>query len=413
MQAVTSSTSRVERVGAAVIGGGPAGLAAAEILTALGIRTIVFDAMPTVGRKFLMAGKSGLNLTKNAPEDAFRAAFACAPIEPMLRRFGVAATMAWAEDLGERLFTGSSGRVFPQAMKASPLLRRWLARMSAQGVELRTRWRWRGWCEGELLFDTPDGPREVSADATVLALGGGSWPRLGSDGAWCETLAREGCNVSPLRPANMGFDVAWSALFATRFAGHPVKPVALSLNGTTRHGEFVISKAGVEGSLIYALSAALRDALAGGDADLRLDLCPDRSLADLTDRLSRPRKKQSLANHLRRSIGVSGVRAGLLRELAPSLPDAPGDLAQRIKSLPLPVLRPRPLSEAISSAGGLSWSALDESLMLRDRPGLFAAGEMLDWEAPTGGYLLTGCLATGRWAGQAAADWLGKRAQSR
>lgn len=391
-----------ERRKAVVIGAGPAGLAAAEALASAGLRPLVLEAMPSPARKFLMAGKSGLNLTKNEPAEAFLAVFDAPGLAPSLADFGPEEAMDWAEVLGEALFTGSSGRVFPKAMKASPLLRRWLAWLGDAGTELRTRWRWRGWEDDALVFDTPDGPRRVWANATVLALGGASWPRLGSDGGWAGLLQ----DVAPFRPSNMGFDCGWSAHFRDRFAGAPVKAAALEFGGRRLRGDFVITATGVEGGAIYALSAPLRDALEAGQAAVTLDLAPDRSAEDLAKRLSAPRGKASRANHLRKRAGIDGVKAGLLRELAPDVPGDPDALAAAIKGLELPLARPRPLAEAISSAGGLRFDALDDRLMMRARSGVFAAGEMLDWEAPTGGYLLTACLATGFRAGRAAAEFV-------
>ncbi|HSF95745.1 MAG TPA: TIGR03862 family flavoprotein [Thermohalobaculum sp.] len=394
-----------ETIPAAVIGAGPAGLAAAEALLAAGVRPVVFEAEPTPARKLLMAGKSGLNLTKDEDPEAFLAAFgAAAPrLAPCLAGFGQARVRAWAEGLGQPVFTGSSGRVFPNSMKASPLLRAWLARLAE--ADLRTRWRWTGWDGEDLTFDTPAGPRRVVARVTVLALGGASWPRLGSDAAWVPWLAARGVRVAPFRPANMGFDVAWSDHFRDRFAGQPVKGVRLSLGVHSVKGEFVVTRTGIEGSAVYALSAPLRDALEEGPPTLTLDLCPDRTEAQLYGRLARPIGGNSLANHLRKTIRLTGVRAGLLRELAPKALEGPDDTARALKALPLPVLAPRPIAEAISSAGGIAWDELDPGLMLTRLPGVFAAGEMLDWEAPTGGYLITACLATGRAAGQAAAEW--------
>jgi len=396
---------QTETLDAAIIGAGPAGLAAAETMLAAGIRPVIFEARPTVARKLLMAGKSGLNLTKDEGADAFVAAYGLAAVHlaPMLADFGPAEVCAWAEALGEPVFTGSSARVFPRSMKASPLLRAWLARLD--GAEIRTRWRWTGWEGDSLGFDTPAGPRRAAARVTVLALGGASWPRLGSDAAWVPWLAGRGLRIAPFRPANMGFDVAWSAHFRDRFAGAPVKGVRLSFGAQSVKGEFVVSRAGVEGSAVYALSAPLRDALEAGPAALVLDLVPDRTEEALYGRLSRPIGSNSLANHLRKTIGLTGVRAGLLRELAPEALEGPDDTARALKALVLPVLRPRPVAEAISAAGGLDWGELSPDLMIRALPGTFAAGEMLDWEAPTGGYLLTACLATGRAAGRAAAAW--------
>ena len=395
-----------EQIEAAVIGAGPAGLAAADALLAAGLRPVLFEAKPTVARKLLMAGKSGLNLTRDEDRETFIAAFgdAAAHLRPMLEAFGPDEVRAWAEGLGQPLFTGSSARVFPKTMKASPLLRQWLARLA--GVDLRTRWRWAGWDDGALAFETPDGPRRIAPRITVLALGGASWPRLGSDAAWVPWLEGRGVRVAPLRPANMGFDVAWSAHFRDRFAGEPVKGVRLSFGEQSVRGEFVISRDGVEGGAVYALSAPLRDALETGPAALTLDLAPDRSEAELYRRLSRPIGSNSLANHLRKTVRLTGVRSGLLRELAPEALGGPDDTARAIKALTLPLLRPRPVAEAISTAGGVAWEELDAGLMLTRLPGTFAAGEMLDWEAPTGGYLLTACLATGFRAGQAAAEWI-------
>lgn len=393
---------------ALVIGGGPAGLAAAEALIHSGAAPLIVEAKPSLGRKFLMAGKSGLNLTKDEGPEAFLAAFRTsegAPPEPLLRAlraFGPAETSDWARGLGRTLFTGSSGRVFPVEMKASPLLRAWLARLAAGGAELRTRWRWTGWRDDAFLFETPEGPASVRAGAAVLALGGASWPRLGSDAAWVPALAEAGGEIAPFRPANMGFDVAWSRHMAERFAGAPVKPVRLGIGSAEAKGECVVTAAGIEGGAVYALSSAIRDALGADGADVSLDLAPDRDRADLAAALSRPRGRASLAEHLRKRARISGVKAALLRELAPeTLGDAEA-MAAAIKAAPLRVLRPRPMEEAISSAGGLRWSSLTPDFELKSRPGVFAAGEMLDWEAPTGGYLLTACLATGRAAGRAA-----------
>ncbi|MGF1447379.1 MAG: TIGR03862 family flavoprotein [Pikeienuella sp.] len=389
----------------AILGAGPAGLAAAEAVLAAGRRPVLFEAKPSPARKFLMAGKSGLNLTKAEPPDRFCAAFGTAAdrLAPMLARCGAQDVVAWAEGLGEPLFTGSSRRVFPVAMKASPLLRKWLGRLG--DVELRRRWRWVGWAGDTLRFDTPDGPRDLRAGATIMAFGGASWPRLGSDGSWVPLLSAEGVAISAFRPANMGFDVAWSAHFRNRFAGTPVKTIALSAGATTARGEFVITQAGIEGGAVYAVSAALRDRLAT-DPVVRVDLAPSRREAALAVALAKPRGRDSLANHLRKRAGIAGVKAGLLREMAPEALSGPEATARAIKALPLRVVAARPLAEAISSAGGVAWDALDANLMLTARPGVFCAGEMIDWEAPTGGYLLTACLATGFHAGRAAASWV-------
>ncbi|QDL92326.1 TIGR03862 family flavoprotein [Paroceanicella profunda] len=388
---------------ALIAGAGPAGLMAAERLAAAGLSVLVAEAKPSVARKFLMAGKSGLNLTReDSAEDVARLCGADAPgaqaLRAALAAFGPAEVRAWAEALGQPMFTGSSRRVYPVAMKASPLLRAWLKRLTDAGVTLRTRMRWTGLEDGAHVF--ADGTR-LRPKVAVLAFGGGSWPRLGSDAGWTGALDATGVPRAPFRPANMGFDVAWSPHMERHF-GAPVKPVALSFGATRLRGEFVISRAGVEGSAIYALSAALRDACGPEGVTLTLDLAPDRAAEALAAALSRPRGKASLSNHLRKVTGLSPVALALLRE-AGALPETPGALAARIKATPLHLARPRPLEEAISSAGGLRWEALDDTLMLRAHPGLFCAGEMLDWEAPTGGYLLTACLATGRLAGEAAA----------
>lgn len=366
---------------------------------------MIFEAKPSPARKFLMAGKSGLNLTKSEEIEQVIDSVGCARLDPILRAFGPKDVWRWAEGLGEPLFTGSSGRVFPKAMKGSPLLRKWLTQLDEMGCALRTRWRWSGWDRDALRFETPDGTRTIEASSTVLALGGASWTRLGSDAAWAPWVDAQGIEIKSFRPANMGFDVAWSEHFRARFAGAPVKPAALGAGDTTRQGEFVISSNGIEGSLVYAISAPLRDALEVGEADLRLNLLPEQSVETVARRLSRPRGKLSFSNHLRKAIGLTGVRAGLLRELGGELPNDALDLAKLLKSISIPVVRPRPIDEAISVAGGVAWDGVTDDLMLTAKPGLFIAGEMLDWEAPTGGYLLTACLATGRWAGAAAAKW--------
>ncbi len=369
---------------ALVIGAGPAGLMAADVLSAAGWPVTLAEAMPSAGRKFLMAGKSGLNLTKNEPAATFRAAYDdIGPLQQALADFGPEEVMAWAEGLGQEVFTGSSGRVFPTAMKASPLLRAWLARLGARGVTLKTRWRWGGWdAAGAVRFDTPEGAQALRPSVTILACGGASWARLGSDGAWAVHLA----GTVPFAPANMGLLVDWSPQMARHF-GHPVKGCALVAGTVRSRGEFIVSRRGLEGGGVYAVSRAVREG-----AELRLDLCPDRSLADVRHRLSRPRGKASLANHLRKTLGLSPVAIGLLMEFGRPLPADPSAL---VKDLPIRHAGPRPMDEAISTAGGLGFEALD-GFRLRARPDCFAAGEMLDWEAPTGGYLITGCLATGR-----------------
>ncbi len=392
-----------ENVPALVIGAGPAGLMAAETLAAAGHPVLVAEAKPSAGRKFLMAGKSGLNLTRDLDAAAFAAGYREGAdwLAPLITGFGPAEVRAWAEGLGIACFTGSSGLVFPRGMKASPLLRAWLARLAAAGVGLRTRWRWTGWDEdGAACFETPEGPRRVAARATMLALGGASWARLGSDGAWAAGLERAGVPLAPFRPSNVGFLRPWSPAMARHF-GAPVKPVRLTAGGRAVRGEFVLSARGVEGGGIYVLGDLLREG-----APLALDLLPDRDQGSLADLLARPRGKTSLANHLRRIPGLSPVKIALLRELAPASLGDPAAMAASLKDLPLPLTGPRPLDEAISTAGGVMRAGLDEALMLRALPGVFVAGEMLDWDAPTGGYLLTGCLATGRHAGLGAAAWL-------
>lgn len=401
-----------------IIGGGPAGLMAAEQLSAVdGIEIDLFDAMPSVGRKFLIAGVGGMNITHAEALPSFieRYTDRAAWLAPMLHEFGPQALREWIHGLGIETFVGSSGRVFPCEMKAAPLLRAWLHRLRARGVRFHVRHRWLGW-EGEgvdapLRFVTPQGEQSWTADALVLALGGGSWSKLGSDGAWVKLLQAEGIPVAPLQATNCGFDVAWSAHFRERFAGAPVKAVIASCGQRQQQGEFNITRHGIEGGLIYAMSAPLRDALSSGQgASLLLDLAPGRSLARLTEDLAKPRGRDSLSNHLRRRAGIEGVKAALLREFcSPQELTAARSLAQAIKALPLVVQAARPLDEAISSAGGVQSQGLDDSLMLLQRPGVFVAGEMLDWEAPTGGYLLTGCFSTGYRAGRGVLAWLAKR----
>jgi len=394
--------------GVAIIGGGPAGLMAAEAAAQRGAEVDLFDAMPSVGRKFLMAGKSGLNLTHAEPLTDFMRRFgaARARLEPIIADFDPAAVRAWAAGLGIETFVGSSGRVFPTDFKAAPLLRAWLRRLRAAGVRFHVRHRWTGW-DGDdgLAFETPGGPAKFSGGATVLALGGASWPRLGSDAAWVDLLKQRGVTVTPLLPANCGFDVAWSDHFRARFAGQPVKPVTLSVGAEGHRGEFVVSAHGVEGSGIYPLSARLRD---DRNARLMLDLLPDHKPDRVLKALAQPRGSRSLADHLRRTVGITGVKAGLLRELSTpeTLADPPA-LARALKALWLPLKGPRPIEEAISSAGGIAWEAMNGTLMLKPIPGTFAAGEMLDWEVTTGGYLLTACMALGKRAGDGAADMLG------
>ena len=415
-----SSTPKV-----AVIGGGPAGLMAAEVLTRGGAQVELFDAMPSVGRKFLLAGKGGLNLTHSEPFEAFVARYGArrAAVEPMLRRFGPTELRAWAQGLGVATFIGSSGRVFPSDLKAAPLLRAWLARLRASGVAFHMRHRWSGWTDsGALRFETPRGAIEQRFDSVVLALGGASWARLGSDGAWVPWLEQRGIDIAPLQASNCGFDVAgevaggatgWSEFFRSRFAGHPLKNVALSIATTAgvvfeQAGECVVTDTGVEGSLIYAASAPLRELInANGSALAQLDLLPGRSAEFVRTEVARPRGSRSLATHLKSRLAIDGVKSALLYELLPR--DAIADperLAAAIKSLPLTLIRPRPIDEAISSAGGVRFEALDAALMANAAPDVFCAGEMLDWEAPTGGYLLTASLASGA----AAADGVLARA---
>ncbi|SDH68645.1 hypothetical protein SAMN05216272_102527 [Pseudomonas panipatensis] len=412
---MTDSTASLPR-SAVVIGGGPAGLMAAEVLGRAGVRVDLYDAMPSVGRKFLLAGVGGMNITHAEAKDAFLSRYGArsGEIGALLAGFDADALRQWIHGLGISTFVGTSGRVFPSDMKAAPLLRAWLKRLREQGVVIHTRRRWLGWdAQGRLLIDGANGCQALSADAVVLALGGGSWQRLGSDGAWLPLLAQRGVAVAALRPANCGFEVAgWSAYFRDKFAGAPVKPVALSLGSAVpRQGEFVITADGIEGSLVYALSAAIREHIeAAGEATLLLDLLPNRSLEQVAKALAQPRGSKSMANHLRGRLGLDGVRAGLLRELSTAADYAdPQRLAGLIKALPLRVLRARPLDEAISSAGGVTFEALDRQLMLKALPGVFCAGEMLDWEAPTGGYLLTACFASGRAAGLGALEWLARR----
>lgn len=380
----------------AIIGAGPAGLFAAERLADAGLTVTVYERMPSPARKFLMAGRGGLNLTHSEPFEAFVGRYGAAGdwLRPHLERFPPAALTAWAEGLGQPTFVGSSGRVFPKSLKASPLLRAWLARLAELKVGLRLRHAWRGWSpDGELVFRTPEGETRLRADAVVLALGGASWPKLGTDGAWAAHLPDA---VVPFRPANMGVDVAWSPVIQG-FAGTPLKGIALTHDGRTVRGEAVVSRYGLEGGAIYAISAALREAIAAeGGTVLKVDLRPDMDAADLARRLAKPRGGQSLSNHLRRTLKLSPVETNLLREAhGKDLPADPAALARAIKAAPLRLTGVQDLGRAISSAGGVRLEAVDRDLMLKDRPGVFVAGEMLDWEAPTGGYLLQASFATG------------------
>jgi len=414
----------------AIIGGGPAGLMAADVISAQGIRVDVYDSMPSVGRKFLMAGKSGLNVTHSEPFEQFIVRYGNRreQIEPLLKAFGPDALRQWVHGLGIETFIGTSGRVFPVGMKASPLLRAWLKRLDKAGVRFHLRHKWLGFANpahgdvftaedgglSELKFETPDGEKSIKADAIVLALGGGSWSRLGSDGAWVPWLEQAGAKVEALKPSNCGFDVNWSPHFRERFDGHPIKSVVLSFGSFHQQGEFIVTKEGVEGSLIYAASALIRDEIyANGNAVISLDMAPNRSLDWLTEKLSKPRGSRSIASHIERMAGIKGVKAGLMREFVSKEKFASSEqLAYSIKNLQISLIAPRPLDEAISSAGGVTFESLDENLMLRAMPGIFCAGEMLDWEAPTGGYLLTACFASGYVAGHGVLKWIMNLADS-
>lgn len=400
----------------AVVGAGPAGLMAAEVLINAGAKVGVYDAMPSAGRKFLMAGKGGMNITHAEAFEQFLSRYAAhrGDLDASLRDFDPESLRAWVKGLGIDTFVGSSGRVFPTEMKAAPLLRAWLHRLREAGVRFHMRQRWLGWSDdGELRFANSSGELLIEADASILALGGGSWPQLGSTGSWPPLLAQQGVEVMPLKPANCGFEVAWSAYFRQRFAGLPLKAVRLHFTDSegrtfSQAGELMLTDYGLEGGLIYACSALLREEIASaGSARIFLDLCPDRDIPNISARLALPRGKASLANHLRKRLNLEGAKAALLREvLSSAAMQNPEMLAGTLKALPVTLLATRPLAEAISSAGGVSFKALDANLMLRQRPGTFCAGEMLDWEAPTGGYLLTACLATGRTAGQGALAWI-------
>lgn len=399
----------------AVIGAGPAGLMAAETLAAGGARVTIYDAMPSAGRKFLMAGRGGLNLTHSEPLDRFMQRYGTAAdrLRPVIDTLTPDVLRAWANDLGEETFVGSSGRVFPKSFKASPLLRAWLRRLDAAGVTLKLRHRWSGWDdEGRLQFATPAGDVAVSADATVLALGGASWPRLGSDGAWTEPLTQKGVTIAPLRPANSGFSVAWSPTFRERFAGEPLKTVQLRFGDHSARGDAMITEHGLEGGAVYAIAAPLRDAIeANGSATLSIALRPDVQEAAHVTKLSAPRGKQSFSTFLRKAAGLSPVAIGLLQEAAMAkgskLADTPpAELAGLINAVPVTLTAAAPLARAISTAGGVVFSEVDDRFMLTRLPGVFVAGEMLDWEAPTGGYLLQATFATGAAAGRGALAWL-------
>ncbi len=398
-----------------IIGAGPAGLMAAETLLNNGVQIDIYDAMPSAGRKFLLAGKSGLNLTHSEPYDKFISRYygeASAWLKPYLDDFPPSALQAWAEELGIKTFVGSSGKIFPEGMSTLPLLNAWLARLKEQGATFHFRHRWLGWDEKNALrFDTAEGKVLAEADAVVLALGGGSRPKTGSNAAWIPILEERGIKISPLKPSNCGFDIQWSEHLRTRFAGSPIKSVSLDFGGEKRRGEFVLTKHGIEGSLVYAFSSALRDEIEGsGNATIYLDLLPDWTSGKTLKALSTTRGSRSLSNHLKRQTGLSGAKANLLWEALPA--EARQDmreLAEAIKSLPLILTAPRPIEEAISSAGGIQRNMLNQNLMLKKISGVFCAGEMLDWDAPTGGYLLTACFATGKAAGKGMLNWLSRK----
>lgn len=402
----------------AVIGGGPAGLMAADVVSAAGIAVTVLEQMPTPGRKLMLAGRGGLNLTHGEPLAAFLVRYGAARdrMAPLLEAFPPEALVGFANALGQPTFTGSSGRIFPRAMKASPLLRAWLARLRRQGVDIRTRHRWTGLSDaGGVLFSDPSGaPGQLAADAVVLALGGGSWPRLGSDAAWVPLLAAWGVGMKPLQASNSGIRIAWSESLRSRFAGTPLKRIALSCGASRVRGEAIITADGLEGGAVYALGAAVREALAaGGSASIMIDLRPDMPLSDLAARLSRPRGKQSAATWLRKSIGLTPADVALLHEARLSagkapLPSEPNALARLVKALPFSATGTTGLERAISTAGGIAFDEVDDSLMLKRRPGVYVAGEMLDWDAPTGGYLLQACFATGHRAGSSVVRSLNK-----
>jgi uncharacterized flavoprotein (TIGR03862 family) len=390
----------------AVIGGGPAGLMAADVLSQAGIAVDIYDAMRSPGRKFLLAGIGGMNITHAENFDSFVSRYGekSADLKPLLQQFGAEQLREWIHALGVETFVGTSGRVFPREMKAAPLLRKWLHRLREAGVKIHTRHRWLGWKDGQLLFGTTGCEKAVKADAVVLALGGASWPVLGSDGAWFQLLKEKYVSLAPLSPSNCGFDVQWSHFFAGKFAGSPLKHVAV--NGKV--GECVVTGTGIEGSLVYAMSGGLRDSIAQeGSAVLLLDLAPDTSEADLHKALDKPRGKRSAGEHLRRCTGIDGVKSALLREyFTLDVFNNMEQLAAAIKAVPVTLVATRPVEEAISTAGGVQFDSLDNNLMLRELPGVFCAGEMLDWEAPTGGYLLTACFSTGQAAGQGVLAWL-------
>jgi uncharacterized flavoprotein (TIGR03862 family) len=405
----------------AIIGAGPAGFMAAEVLSQSGASVNLYDAMPSAGRKFLIAGKGGLNLTHSEADEQFLSRYGSRrhEVKPWLDTFSPQMLRDWVHALGFETFVGSSGRVFPTGMNSGPLLTGWIKRLRNSGVEFHFSHRWDGWTQnGDFQLSSPAGELALQADAVLLALGGGSYPDTGSNGAWIPWLVERGVVVAALEPSNCGFDIGWTDHFRTRFAGHPVKSVSLTFDDTQgrnfqREGEFIITETGVEGSLIYAVSARLREEIKSvGRAVILLDLAPGRSLSALTDQLSRPRGSRSMASHLRRQARIEGVKSGLLREFLPQSGfSKPAQLAAGIKNLQIPLVAPRPLEEAISSAGGVKFDALDSNSMLRALPGVFCAGEMIDWEAPTGGYLLTACMASGRMAGMDVVEWLRSQSQ--
>ena len=406
------TAQRIAPFSVTIIGGGPAGLMAAEVLSQAGIAVDIYDAMPSLGRKFLLAGIGGMNITHAENLDSFVSRYGeqSADLKPLLQQFGAEQLREWIHALGVETFIGTSGRVFPLEMKAAPLLRKWLHRLREAGVKIHTRHRWIGWQDGQLFFAAESGEKTVKTDAVVLALGGASWPVLGSDGAWFSLLAEKKIALSALQPSNCGFDVqvieraGWSCFFAEKFAGTPLKHVAVN----DKVGECVATATGIEGGLVYSLSASLREAInETGSAVLLLDLAPDHSEADLLTALQKPRGKRSMSEHLRRCIGIDGVKSALLREhFSTDVFNNMEQLAAAIKAVPVTLIATRPIEEAISTAGGVQFASLDKNLMLLECPGVFCAGEMLDWEAPTGGYLLTACFSSGRAAGQGVLDWL-------
>ena len=382
---------------ALVIGGGPAGLMAAEQLVTAGLSVTIAEAKPTLGRKFLMAGKSGLNLTMDEAVSAFLPHYydARTYLDPLIASFGPQEVKEWTEKLGQQIFIGTSGRVFPKVMKASPLLREWIARLRGSGVSLRTNWKLTGFIDNNAQFQTPDGAKNIIADVVVLAMGGASWARLGSDGAWAEQFGP----ITPFQPANCAFEMDWTD-HMTKFFGTPIKNITLRAGDMTSRGEIIVSRNGIEGGGIYSVSRALRTGV-----PLKIDLKPDWTVDRVESTLSKSRGKESQTNHLRKALKLDPIKIALMREITPQLPQNAQELAKIVKCLSITTLEPRPMDEAISTAGGIPWNRLDAGLMLLDRPGIFCAGEMIDWEAPTGGYLITACLATGRWAGLHAAQF--------